>query len=105
MSSLMEEGTVWRTYGGSSVVAAVRLSSHARQRYYKLARSDRRLFERIDRALDRIGEDPTVGKPLAGPLSGHRSLRIGSVRIIYRFHQTDQAVLILDIAQRGGVYR
>lgn len=86
-------------------MAVLRLSSHARKSYHKLARSDRRLFERIDRALDRLVEDPTVGKPLAGPLSGHRSLRVGSVRIVYRFDDEHQVVLVLDIAQRGGVYR
>lgn len=83
----------------------LRLSTHARKSYHRLARSDRRLFERVDRALDRLVANPTLGKPLAGPLSGHRSLRVGSVRIAYRFDDEDQAVLVLDIAQRGGVYR
>jgi mRNA-degrading endonuclease RelE of RelBE toxin-antitoxin system len=104
-SSPEGEATVWRKCAGSSPVAALRLSGHARKSYYRLARSDRRLFERIDRAPDRLAKDPTVGKPLAGPLSGHRSLRLGSVRVVYRFDDEDQAVLVLDIAQRGGVYR
>ncbi len=86
-------------------MAAPRLSSHARKSYHRLARSDRRNFERIDRAPDRLGQDPAAGKPLAGPLSGHRSLRVGSLRIVYRLDEEDQAVLVLDIAQRGGVYR
>ncbi|MDH3402781.1 MAG: type II toxin-antitoxin system RelE/ParE family toxin [Acidobacteriota bacterium] len=90
---------------GSCPLAALRLSSHARKSYLRLARSDRRLFERIDRALDRLGGDPTSGKPLAGPLSGHRALRVGSLRIVYRIADDDRAVLVLDIAQRGGVYR
>jgi len=86
-------------------VAELRLSSNAKKSFHRLARSDRRLFERIDRGLDRLGDDPTGGKPLAGPLSGHRSLRVGSLRIIYRFDDQDQTVLVLTIAQRGGVYR
>ena len=86
-------------------MALVRLSSHARKSYQRLARSDRRLFERIDRSLDRLGEEPAAGKPLAGPLSGHRSLRVGSLRIVYRFDEEAQAVLVLEIAQRGGAYR
>lgn len=86
-------------------MAALRLSSHARKSYRRLARSDARIFERIDRAPDRLGKDPTAGKPLAGPLGGHRSLRVGPFRIVYRFDENQQSVLVLDIAQRGGAYR
>ena len=86
-------------------MASIRLSSHARRSYARLARSDRRLFERVDRAPDRLTTEPAAGKPLAGPLAGHRSLRVGSLRIVYRVGETDEAVLVLDIAQRGGAYR
>ena len=86
-------------------MAELRLSSHAKKSYLRLARSDRRVFERVDRALDRLRQAPSTGKPLAGPLAGHRSLRVGSLRIVYRFEANDQAILVLDIAQRGGVYR
>lgn len=83
----------------------IRLSSHAKKGYLKLARSDRRLFTRVDRALDRLAEEPAAGKPLAGPLEGHRSLRVGSLRIVYRVEVERQEVFVLDIAPRGGVYR
>jgi mRNA-degrading endonuclease RelE of RelBE toxin-antitoxin system len=55
--------------------------------------------------LDLLTDDPTAGKPLVGPLSGHRSLRIGSVRIVYRLDAERETMLVLDIAQRGGAYR
>ena len=86
-------------------MAELRLSSHATKSYQRLARSDRRVFERVDRALDRLREGPSAGKPLAGPLAGHRSVRVGSLRIVYRFEEDDQMILVLDIAQRGGIYR
>jgi len=83
----------------------IRLSTHARKAYEKLARSDKRLFRRVDRALDRIAAEPEAGKPLVGPLKGRRSYRVGSVRIIYRRHRGECQVLVLDIAERGRVYR
>ena len=86
-------------------MAAIRLSTPARKSYLRLGRSDRRLFARVERALDRLAEEPAAGKPLAGPLEGHRSLRVGSLRIVYRFEELRREVLVLDIAQRGGVYR
>lgn len=86
-------------------MAAIRLSSHARRSYARLARSDRRLFGRVDRALDRLIEEPAAGKPLAGPLAGHRSLRVGPLRIVYRVAGERQGIEVLDIAHRGGAYR
>lgn len=83
----------------------VRLSSRAETSYRRLARSDRRLFLRVDRALDHLAEEPETGKPLQGPLSGYRSLRVGPVRIVYRFLAGELLVFVLDIAQRGRVYR
>ncbi len=86
-------------------MTTVKLSSHARRNYLKLARSDRRLFARVDRVLEQLRTDATSGKPLTGPLSGHRSLRVGSLRIVYRFDEARRLIMILDIAQRGDVYR
>lgn len=83
----------------------VRLSTHARKSYEKLARTDRRLFRRVDRALDRLAEDPRAGKPLHGPLHRHRSWRVGSLRIVYRFEADLLLVLVLSIGERGQVYR
>lgn len=86
--------------------AEVRLSSQARKEYERLARSDRRLFQRVDRAFDRLGTTPEIGKLLHGPLQGHRSLRVGSLRIVYRLETDGRLlVLVLSIAERGRVYR
>ena len=86
-------------------MASLRLSTHARRYFKRLFRADRRLFERLDRSLDRLIEQPELGKPLAGPLEGHRSLRVGHLRIIYRVDADNNEVFVLDIAPRGGVYR
>lgn len=87
-------------------MGVARLSSQAKKSYLRLARSDRRLWIRVDRALDRIAAHPEVGKPLAGPLLHHRSHRVGPMRIIYRIESNgDLTVLVLDIAQRGRAYR
>jgi mRNA-degrading endonuclease RelE of RelBE toxin-antitoxin system len=85
--------------------AEVRLSTHARKAYEKLARTDRRLFRRIDRTLDRLTQDPQAGKALHGPLHRHRSLRVGSLRIVYRFEADLLLVLVFSIAERGQAYR
>ena len=86
-------------------VAEVRLSSHARKSYEKLARSDPRTFKRVDRALDRLAREPDAGKPLQGPLRGRRSMRVGTARIIYRYEKDELLVIVLEIAHRAAAYR
>jgi mRNA-degrading endonuclease RelE of RelBE toxin-antitoxin system len=86
-------------------VPTVRLSKRAEASYVRLARDDRSLFRRIDRALDRLASEPGSGKPLAGPLQVHRSHRVGPMRIIYRHETEAHLVLVLEISSRGGAYR
>jgi len=85
--------------------ARVELSTAARRAYEKLLHADRRLFERVDRALDRLAEEPHAGKALHGRLAGRRSLWVGQLRIIYRFEADRVLVFVLDIAHRSRVYR
>jgi mRNA-degrading endonuclease RelE of RelBE toxin-antitoxin system len=85
--------------------ATVELSTGARRDYEKLYRKDRRLFERVDRALDRLAEDPQAGKLLHGPLAGRRALRVGPLRIIYRHLADKLLVFVLEISQRGHAYQ
>ena len=84
---------------------SLKLSSHARRFYKRLYRSDRRVFERLDRSLDRLAKQPELGKPLVGPLRGHRSLRVGPLRIIYRLDEKTGDILVLEIGPHGAAYR
>jgi len=86
-------------------MATVKLSSHAEKALERLSRSDRRLFVRVESALIELTENPLSGKPLHGPMAALRSLRVGPLRILYRFEADQILVFVLDIAQRGKVYR
>ena len=61
--------------------------------------------ERIKRAIEgRLLESPIlVGKPLRQSLKGHRKLRVGDWRVIYRIYKKD--IIILKIGHRREVYR
>lgn len=59
----------------------------------------------MDEALTRLETEPTTGKPLQGPLVGLRSLRVGDIRIVYRFEAAQLLVFVLDIGRRGKAYR
>lgn len=60
--------------------------------------------EIIRRAIEyRLGQDPFLyGEPLRQSLRGHRKLRVGDYRIIYRV--AGKTIIILKIGHRKDVY-
>lgn len=61
--------------------------------------------QKIQSAIEtRLLEDPIIaGKPLRQSLKGHRKLRVGDWRIIYRIDRKD--IIILKIGHRREVYQ
>jgi mRNA interferase RelE/StbE len=60
---------------------------------------------RIVEAIDRLPENPHVGKLLKGDLSGLRRIRTGDYRIVYEIDEGQVVVLVLRVAHRKNVYR
>ena len=66
------------------------------------------LGERIKVVLTRLSEDP-LNYPgiirMAGDWAGYYRIRVGHVRIIFWFDQTEDTVYIDHIGTRGDVYK
>ena len=60
----------------------------------------------IKRAIEeRLTVDPVgLGKPLRYSLKGHRRLRVGDYRIVYRINSEDLIVTLVIIKHRKNVY-
>ncbi len=60
----------------------------------------------IKRAIEeRLMVDPIgLGKPLRYSLKGHRRLRVGEYRVVYRIDVSAQTVVIVAIKHRKDVY-
>ena len=60
---------------------------------------------RIRKAIEtRLAKDPILfGQPLRQSLKGHRRLRVGDWRVIYRVEHSD--IIILKIGNRKDVYQ
>ncbi len=57
----------------------------------------------IRRAIEeRLLSDPVAGEPLRQSLKGHRKLRVGDYRVIYRF--SGNQIFVLKIGHRKEVY-
>ena len=63
------------------------------------------LFDAIEDALGLLERDPIAGHGLRGRLSGLRSLRVGTYRIIYQLAEADRTVRVVAIRHRSIAYR
>ena len=69
-----------------------------------LRKSDKLLRERIINKLEELKQNPEIGKPLTGNLSGLWSLRIGDYRAIYQVFQNKMLILLLKLGHRKQIY-
>lgn len=61
------------------------------------------LREKADALIDRLDDEPSLGKKLKGKLEGKRSVWLGRThRIIY---STDPTVVVLTVVARKDAYR
>ena len=59
----------------------------------------------IKDAIERIAQNPEIGKHLTHELTGLLSYRSGVYRIIYRVYHKEVLVLILTIGHRKNIYK
>ena len=56
--------------------------------------------------IERLSVDPVAfGKPLRYSLKGHRRLRVGDYRVVYRILPEENSVLVVAILHRRDVYK
>lgn len=66
---------------------------------------DKNLQERIGKKIELLKENPHMGIPLIGNLSGLYKLRIGDYRAIYKVVNEQLIILILDLGHRKNIYK
>ena len=59
----------------------------------------------IKEAIERIAENPEIGKHLTHELKGLFSYRSGTYRIIYRIYHKEIMVFILTVGHRKDIYQ
>ena len=91
------------TKPGSDLYRIEYLESVVDEDIPRLPKSVRNLIKRA--IEERLSIDPVgLGKPLRYSLKGHRRLRVGDYRIVYRIAQDEQLVTIVVIKHRKDVY-
>jgi len=79
----------------------VRLQDPAKRFLKKLEEQEQ---TRIIKKLKQLKENPELGKPLTGKLSGLWSLRVGKYRALYQIRNKELLIIVLDIGHRKNVY-
>ncbi len=66
----------------------------------------KKIRARIKKAIEqRLANQPLhYGKPLRYSLKGHRRLRVGEWRVVYRIENRGKKVIVLIICNRKNVY-
>lgn len=83
-------------------MARVVLARRARHELFAL---DWTLIDAIEDALGLLERDPHAGHQLRGRLTGLRSLRVGSYRVIYQLVDSGRTVRVAAIRHRSVAYR
>ena len=73
--------------------------------YKELQRIDKKERTRIISAIDKLTDNPHLGKVLKGEFTGLRRIRAGNYRVIYEINEGEVLILVLRIAHRKQAYR
>lgn len=81
---------------------SVQIKKSALKEIQSLPKAERiRVIESIDRLVD----NPHIGKALKGDLSGLRRIRAGNYRVVYEINDNQLLILVLRAAHRKDIYR
>ncbi|RLJ02775.1 MAG: hypothetical protein DRP10_00145 [Candidatus Aenigmatarchaeota archaeon] len=64
---------------------------------------DKTIQDRVEKIIQKIIDNPKVGKPLCYDLAGLRSMRIPPFRLIYEF--TEDKIVLHKFGHRKKVYK
>ncbi len=86
---------------------SIELTPATEKTLLKLAKKDRALMFRIDRALLSLSDSPTPpnSKHLVGEDASLYRLRVGDYRIIYQVDGGKLVILVVHVGHRKDVYR
>lgn len=82
----------------------IKATNEFRRRFKDLTKKDKPLRERVIKSIEKLKENPYVGKPLSYDLAGLRSLRVGKYRIIYKIDEENKIIYLISIGHRVKIY-
>ncbi len=82
----------------------VRLTKDAEKSLLKIYRSLPAIGSKIRSWIDRLGQNPHLGKKLQGSDGDTRRIRVGDYRIIYEVYEQHLLIIVVYLGPRGDAY-
>lgn len=82
----------------------IEISPSALKFITQLSRKHKNIADRIIYSIDRLKDNPLLGKKLLGELKDFRSLRVGDYRVIYAVIARKVLIQIVKIGHRREIY-
>ncbi|MBI3443013.1 MAG: type II toxin-antitoxin system RelE/ParE family toxin [Candidatus Sungbacteria bacterium] len=87
----------------AAAIGGIVCSERFRRILGRYKQKDRSLFQEIEKEIEKIINDPTVGKPFRYTLKNRRRVRVGSFVLVYEFH--DGELRFIDFDHHDKVYQ
>ncbi|CAN5796556.1 hypothetical protein BH10BAC3_BH10BAC3_28010 [soil metagenome] len=68
-----------------------------------IQKQDSSTILRLMKAIDKIGDDPTIGELLTNHAAQYK-YRVGGFRILYDVYEKELIVVVVKVGPRGDVY-
>jgi len=65
---------------------------------------DEKIKDIIERKIDKLTEEPTLGTPLRGKLAGCYRLKVSKYRIVYKIYDEKLIILVIAIGKRENLF-
>jgi len=82
----------------------VKATKEFERSFRDLTKKDKQLRERIIKSIEKLKDNPYLGKPLSRNLAGLRSLRVGKYRVIYKIDEENKVIWLITVGHRKDVY-
>jgi len=78
---------------------------YSREARDKIARLTPKIRRQLKKSIERLAQNPNLGKQLTQELAQYWSYRSGDYRIIYQLFRKELRILILTVGDRKEVYK
>jgi len=82
----------------------IEISERLDKIFSKLAKRDKLQFEVLTRKINEVLENPQIGEPLRGNMTGQRSVHIRHFVLTYEILENERIVRLLDYNHHDKIY-
>ena len=83
----------------------IEVSELADEKFYKIAKKNKVLFEAINKKIEELKVNPEHFKPLRGQMKGERRIHFGHFVMTFEINYINKVVKIIDFDHHDRIYK